>query len=155
MEFEHLESYDLFSDISDDLLLITEMIKIHKEDLIINDIFKISKNSNLVTLLPDKDESDKKRTVDWLIEKKLMLNINIDKCTKLTYELFKTHKGENISVNTEVKVRITNLNKIKRKLENIELFPIEYFNYLSVKNDLSFISDISGIIVKKTKYYLI
>lgn len=155
MEFEHLESYDLFSDISDDLLLITEMIKIHKEDLIINDIFKISKNSNLVTLLPDKDESDKKRTVDWLIEKKLMLNINIDKCTKLTSELFKTHKGENISVNTEVKVRITNLNKIKRKLENIELFPIEYFNYLSVKNDLSFISDISGIIVKKTKYYLI
>jgi hypothetical protein len=154
MEIHDLESYNLFQEISDTFILLSGFIEAKSSGLLVKETFLISKD-NEVTLQADKTEKDKIIVMNWLKEKRNELIQTINECIKLTEENFIKFKSENPSIKEEIKIRIKDLKKSLRLLEDIKLDPETYdeYNRLKIGPDLN--SDYAGISVKETKYFLI
>ena len=149
-----LNSYQLFSEISNSLLVISGMIKESGEEMIINELFSIQKNTNRIKLLDSSDDAFD-RIIKWINYQIEEILSKIGSCINLTNENYNSFKDENSYIKRDVIERIKDLNSIKTKLSKIYLDRPTYEDFLTLRNKLTLESDIAGIIVKETKNYLI
>lgn len=153
MDIEDLDSYNLFQEINDRLLVLSGFIKKDENGLAIKDTFVISKTDQ-ITAINNKTEEDKNFVLRWIDNECAELIQKMKDCITITNQNFVKFKSENPTSKEEVKTREKDLKKAIRFLENISLEPLTYEDFYQLKLGPEINSDYAGISVKETKYFL-
>lgn len=153
MEIEDLDSYNLFQEINDRLLVLSGFIKKVDNGLAVKETFVISKTDE-VLLLNEKTEEDRNFVLKWITNECTELIEKMKDCIKITNQNFLKFKSENPTSKEEVKMREKDLKKAIRYLENISFEPLTFEDFSNLKLGPEINADYAGISVKETKYFL-
>ena len=154
MDIQELESFNSFQNINDTLALFSSLIKQSNQGFEIKETFFISEN-NLLHIFDGKTDKDVENILNWFSEKKFELLSEIENCSKQTNENLNKFRSENPLIKEEVRLRMKDLKKAKKFLEEIDFQNIDFELLKKLKTGQEFNSDYAGISVKETKYYLL
>ena len=149
-----LESYNLYQEINDIFLLITQMISSDNQGLVIKDTFLVSLNDDLI-LKDGKTTEDVNIIIKWMNNKKQELLQMINDCIKLTKENYSRFKSENPKIKEEISIRTKDLKKTITFLNNLNLQNPKYDDFKKLKTGPDLSADYAGITVSETKYFFI
>ena len=153
MDIQDLESYYLFQEINDRLLVLSSFIKKSEDGLAVKDTFSINK-TNQVIVINDKSEEDVKVLLKWIENEIFELVQKMKECITLTNQNYTKFKSENPTIKEEVKTREKELKKAIKYLDEIVLDPLTYDKIQKLKQGPDINSDYAGISVVETKHFL-
>ncbi len=154
MEIQDLESYSLFQEINDRLLVLSGFITKIDDRLAVKDTFTIDK-TNQVTLMNDNSEEDIKVLLKWIENEISELVQKMKECISMTNENYTKFKSENPTIKEEVKTREKELKRAIKFLDELSLGPLLFEELNKIKQGPDINSDYAGISVKETKHFLI